>query len=64
MMHVHTFRIAMLLASVLSPLLAGAPALAAYPEKPVRLLVPSPPGGGNDIMARLAGQKLTEAWGR
>lgn len=37
---------------------------AAYPEKPVRLIVPSPPGGGNDIMARLAGQKLTEAWGR
>jgi tripartite-type tricarboxylate transporter receptor subunit TctC len=26
--------------------------------------VPSPPGGGNDIMARLAGQKLGEAWGK
>jgi tripartite-type tricarboxylate transporter receptor subunit TctC len=26
--------------------------------------VPSPPGGGNDIMARLAGQKLGESWGR
>jgi tripartite-type tricarboxylate transporter receptor subunit TctC len=40
------------------------PACGAYPEKPVRLIVPSPPGGGNDIMARLAGQKLTEAWSR
>ena len=36
----------------------------AYPDRPVRLIVPSPPGGGNDIMARLAGLKLTEAWGK
>jgi len=64
MMHVRTLRIAMLLASVLAALLAAASAIGAYPEKPVRVIVPSPPGGGNDIMARLASQKLTEAWGR
>jgi tripartite-type tricarboxylate transporter receptor subunit TctC len=45
-------------------LCAGHLACAAYPDKPVRVIVPSPPGGGNDIMARLAGQKLTEAWGK
>ena len=33
-----------------------------YPAKPIRLIVPSPPGGGNDVMARLAGQRLTDVW--
>ncbi len=35
-----------------------------YPAKPIRLIVPFPPGGGNDIMARTIGQKLTEATGQ
>ena len=35
-----------------------------YPNRPVRLIVPYPPGGGNDTLARLFGQKLTEAWGQ
>jgi tripartite-type tricarboxylate transporter receptor subunit TctC len=35
-----------------------------YPTKPVRLIVPYPPGGGNDTMARAIGAKLTEAWGQ
>jgi tripartite-type tricarboxylate transporter receptor subunit TctC len=51
-------------ACVLAAFVAGGPAWGAYPEKTVRLIVPSPPGGGNDVMARLAGQKLAEAWGR
>lgn len=57
-------RFAIFSACVLSFVHPGAPAWAAYPEKTVRLIVPSPPGGGNDIMARLAGQKLTEAWSK
>ena len=57
-------RVAVPLACVLSAFVAGGPAWGAYPEKAVRVIVPSPPGGGNDVMARLAGQKLSEAWGR
>jgi tripartite-type tricarboxylate transporter receptor subunit TctC len=34
----------------------------AYPAKPVRIIVPFPAGGGTDLIARLLGQKLTEAW--
>jgi tripartite-type tricarboxylate transporter receptor subunit TctC len=35
-----------------------------YPTKPVRMLVPFPPGGGTDYIARMVGQKLTETWGQ
>jgi tripartite-type tricarboxylate transporter receptor subunit TctC len=45
-------------------LMYAAPGLAKYPEKPVRLIVPYPPGGGNDTLARLIGQKLAEMWGQ
>ena len=35
-----------------------------YPNKPIRLIVPYPPGGGLTPTARLIGQKLTESWGQ
>jgi len=36
----------------------------AYPGKPIRWIVPFPPGGSTDILARVVGQKLTESWGQ
>lgn len=36
----------------------------AYPDKPIRIVVPYPPGGFNDTMARLMGSKLHKAWGQ
>src|SRR5690606_14513820 len=39
------------------------PALAAYPERPIRLVVGMPPGGGADFVARLVASKAQEKLG-
>jgi tripartite-type tricarboxylate transporter receptor subunit TctC len=35
-----------------------------FPDRPVRIIVPYAPGGGNDTLARVLAQKLEEQWGR
>ena len=40
----------------------GAHAAVAYPNKPIRMIVPFSPGGTSDTLARILGQKMTEQW--
>ena len=44
--------------------LAAGTSAAAYPEKPIRLIVPFPPGGGTDATARIVGDAMTASLGQ
>jgi tripartite-type tricarboxylate transporter receptor subunit TctC len=53
-----------LAAAVLLSAVACAPALAQsdYPSKPIRLVVPYPPGGTVEVVARVLGEEMTKTW--
>ncbi len=48
---------------VLAAIASSAAIAQAYPAKPVRLIVPFPPGGNTDILGRVMAQKLADAFG-
>jgi len=57
------YLVSMLAALVMGSLI-GQPAHAGFPERGVKIVVPFPAGGSNDVVARLLGTKLSELWGQ
>jgi tripartite-type tricarboxylate transporter receptor subunit TctC len=64
------FRLLLILFSVplAAPVMAATPGKTEisrnFPTRPVRLVVPYPPGGATDIMARIVSAKMSENWGQ
>jgi tripartite-type tricarboxylate transporter receptor subunit TctC len=52
------------LLAIAALLCTGAAGAQGWPSKPVKFIVPFPPGGATDISARMIGQKLSEMWGQ
>jgi tripartite-type tricarboxylate transporter receptor subunit TctC len=51
-------------AAVLIAFAGSAAAQQAYPNKPIRFILPNAPGGSNSFVARLVGEKITADWGQ
>jgi tripartite-type tricarboxylate transporter receptor subunit TctC len=57
-------RVAAALAALVSMAVPFAASAQAYPVKPVRILIPWPPGGANDVVGRIVAQRMTEQLGQ
>lgn len=55
---------ALLLGALFCALTTSLATAQAWPTKPIRLIAPYPPGGSSDLLARILGQKLSDAWGQ
>ena len=60
----HTLRITANLLSLFGLVSVPAQAQSNYPSKPIKIVVPFPAGGTSDVLARMIGVKITEAWGQ
>ncbi len=59
-----TLRLALLIFALLQTPFSVAQPAESYPSKPVRLILPFPPGGGTDILGRLIGERLSAGLGQ
>jgi tripartite-type tricarboxylate transporter receptor subunit TctC len=55
---------ALALALCLAPLAADAQSADKYPERPIKIVVPFPPGGSVDVLGRLIAHRMQENWGQ
>jgi tripartite-type tricarboxylate transporter receptor subunit TctC len=59
-----SFALALLALATISPALAQSDDVKNYPNRAIKIIVPFPAGGPSDVLARMIGQKMTEAWGQ
>jgi len=59
-----TFKVTVSIAILTSATLAPVVRAQDFPNKPIRMLIPSPPGGGTDILGRLLKEGFSELWGQ